>query len=91
MLDWVEKFLPSIIRRLFKTSSGHDQDLVLHVIQASGGVIDHSMLLRRLQYKGDSKWLKNILESLKEADQIEEHVDKLMHVYKLKQRREVDE
>lgn len=87
ILDWVEKFLPAIVRRLFKTSMGHDQDLVLATIKASGGIIDHGLLMRRLQYKGDSRWLKNLIESLKEADQIEEVVDKLMHVYRIKERR----
>lgn len=91
ILDWIEKFLPAIVRRLFKTSMGHDQDLVLATIKAAGGIIDHGMLMRRLQYKGDSKWLKNLVESLKEADQVTEQVDKLMHVYSIKERKYDDE
>lgn len=90
ILDWIEGFLPAIIKRLFKTGMGQDQDLVLASIRTAGGIVDHSMLLRRLQYKGDARWLKNILDSLKEADQVEEVVDKLMHVWKIKNRKQED-
>lgn len=88
VMDWIEQFIPPMLRRMFKTVSGHEQDDVLQSIQSAGGVIDHSKLVRRLQYKFNAKQLTSIIGSLKEADQIEEVVDKFMHVYRIKRREE---
>jgi hypothetical protein len=85
IMDWVEQFIPPLLKRLFKTSVGHEQDLVITSIKAAGGIIDHSRLVRRLQYRMNAQQLRMIIQSLKEADMVEEKVDKLIHVYVLKE------
>jgi hypothetical protein len=88
LMDWIEQFIPPMLRKMFKTTSGNEQDDVLNAIRSAGGVIDHSKLVRRLQYKFNSQQLKNIITSLKEAEQIDELIDRFMHVYQLKKREE---
>lgn len=84
IMDWVEQFIPPMLKRMFKTPVGHEQDLVLSSIKSAGGVIEHSALVRRLQYRMNAKQLREILSSLKEADMVEEIVDKLVHAYRTK-------
>jgi hypothetical protein len=84
LMDWVEQFIPPMLKRMFKTAVGHEQDLVLTSIKTAGGVVDHSTLVRRVQYRMNSKQLREIVQSLKEADMVEEVVDKLIHYYRVK-------
>jgi len=84
IMDWVERFIPPMLKRMFKTAVGHEQDLVLASIKSAGGVVEHSALVRRVQYRMNSKQMREIIQSLKEADMVEEVVDKLVHIYKLK-------
>lgn len=88
ILDWIERFIPGLLRQMFKTSSGHSADLVLTAIRNAGGVIDHSELLRRLQHRLNGAELKPIIASLKDSGVIDEHIDKLEHVYYIKRRQE---
>jgi len=88
ILDWIERFIPNLLRQMFKTSSGHNADIVLTAIRNAGGVIDHSDLLRRIQHRLNGQELKPILGSLKDSGVIDEHVDKLEHVYYIKRRSE---
>jgi hypothetical protein len=85
IMDWVEQFIPPMLKRMFKTAVGHEQDLVLSSIRSFGGVIDHSALVRRVQYRMNAKQLREIINSLKEADMVEELVDKLIHIYRIKE------
>lgn len=86
ILDWVEGFIPGLLQQMFKTSSGHSSDLVLNAIRASGGVIDHSEMLRRLQYRFNAAELKPILNGLRDSGQVDEHLDKLQHVWYIRRR-----
>lgn len=88
ILDWIEQFLPGLLKQMFKTSSGHSVDLVLSAIKTAGGVIDHGELLRKLQHRYTATDLKPIITSLKDAGMIDEHIDKLQHVYYIKRRNE---
>jgi len=88
ILDWIERFIPALLKQMFKTSSGHNADVVLTAIRNAGGVIDHSDLLRRIQHRLNGQELKPILSSLKDSGVIDEHVDKLEHVYYIKRRSE---
>ncbi len=88
ILDWVEKFIPALLRQMFKTASGHNADIVLTAIRNAGGVIDHSELLRRVQHRLNGAELRPILGSLKDSNVIDEHIDKLEHVYYIKRRQE---
>lgn len=81
ILNWNEKFLPNLFRQLFKSQTGQDQELVLRAIRSAGGSIQHSQLLRKLQYKFDATRVKSIISSLKEAGQLKEEAGVLGHVY----------
>jgi hypothetical protein len=88
ILDWIERFIPGLLRQMFKTSSGHQADLVLQAIRNAGGVIDHSELLRRVQHRLNASEIKPVIGSLKDSGVIAEHVDKLQHVYIIQRRPE---
>jgi Protein of unknown function (DUF3987) len=88
ILDWIEKFIPNLLRQMFKTASGHNADVVLTAIRNAGGVVDHSDLLRRVQHRLNGAELKPILTSLKDSGVIDEHIDKLEHVYYIRRRSE---
>lgn len=88
ILDWIERFIPGLIRQMFKTASGHSSDIVLQTIRNAGGVIDHSELLRRVQHRFNGAELKPIITSLKDSGTIVEHVDKIQHVYVIQRRQE---
>jgi len=81
IVDWTEKFLPPMLKKMFKTQAGAEQELVLRTIRSVGGVIDHSDLLRKVQYQMNAGQLRSILMSLKDAKQIEERKDNLQHIY----------
>jgi hypothetical protein len=88
ILDWIERFLPGLIKQMFKTASGHNAETVLSVIRASGGVIDHSELLRRLQHRLNGTELRNVLGSLKDSGVVGESNDKLQHCWYVIRRQE---
>lgn len=85
LLDWVEQFLPPVLRKMFKTLSGAEQELVLRVVKNAGGVIRHAALIRKLQYRMHAAQVRSIIMSLKEAGQIEELLDANTHIYKIKE------
>jgi Protein of unknown function (DUF3987) len=85
IMDWIEQFVPPMLKRMFKTAVGHEQDLVLASVKSAGGVIEHSALVRRVQYRMNAKQLREIVNSLKEADMLEEIVDRLVHIYRVKE------
>lgn len=76
-----EKFLPSLMRQMFKTASGDEQELVINQIRKAGGCITHSDLVRRLQYKMKAEATKAVLSSLKEAEMVKEVRDNLSRRY----------
>lgn len=81
ILEWTEKFLPDVLKEMFKTSSGEDHDRVLQLIRSNGGVIEHSVLVRKWQSRGNAQQLRTILGSLKEGGLIREDHNKLQHTY----------
>lgn len=83
LLDWTEKFLPSMFKQMFRTSNGADQEFILRYVAGAGGSIDHSTLIRKVQYKFNAPQVKAIVASLKEAGQIGEIKNTAMHVYTL--------
>jgi hypothetical protein len=85
LLDWTDKFLPGMLTEMFKTQVGQEQAYVLKVIETTGGVIKHSDLVRKVQYRMSASQLKAILGSLKEADRIIETQNQLVHAYSLKE------
>jgi hypothetical protein len=84
ILAWTERFMPSLLRQMFKTGVGEDAEKVLRVIRSAGGVIAHSSLVRKMQYAMNAGQVKQIVGSLKEADLIVETHNKITHTYALK-------
>jgi len=84
IMDWSDKFIPPMLRQMFKNTTGVEQDLVLRAIMSAGGLIDHASLLRKVQHRMDAKKLKSVIESLIEADQVIDRADRLQHCYVLK-------
>ena len=73
-----------MLRKMFKTAQGAEQDYVRRAIAgAKGGVIDHSILVRKVQYRMNAQQLRAHVLSLKEGRIVEERHDKLQHVYVL--------
>lgn len=85
ILTWTEKFMPSLLRQMFRTGVGHDAEKVLRIIRSNGGVIPHSVLIRKMQYSMNASQVKGIVNSLKESGQIEELHTKVSHTYILKE------
>lgn len=85
ILAWTERFMPSLLRQMFKTGVGEDAEKVLKVIRSSGGIIPHSVLVRKMQYAMNAGQLKGVVQTLKESGSIEEHNTKLSHTYTLKE------
>lgn len=85
ILEWTEKFMPSLLRQMFKTGVGEDAEKVLRVIRSSGGWIAHSSLVRKMQYAMNAGQLKGVISTLKESGQLDEQHSKISHTYTLKE------
>lgn len=83
VLDWTERFLPGMVRELFKTSEGIEQEDVLRVIRTNGNHIKHSDLVRRLGYKMNAQQVRNVIGTLKEQQRLKEENNALGHFYTL--------
>lgn len=83
LLEWNEQFLPPMLEELFKTREGRDHKFILDQISSSGGVVTHEMLVRKVQFKMSATQLRSILSSLKEAKQVEEISNSLIHSWRL--------
>jgi hypothetical protein len=82
ILNWTERFLPMLASKMFKSAWGEEQDLVLKKIRSSNnGQINHSDLIRRMQYRMGAAGTKNILASLKEAGIVREIRNTVEHYY----------
>lgn len=83
LLAWNEFWLPSFYEELFRSPHGQDQIFILDQIESAGGVISHSALMRKVQFRMSSGQLRMILTSLKEAKQVEEVSNSLQHAWRL--------
>ena len=86
IMDWIEQFLPPMLKKMFKTQQGADQEYVTKQIANSGGMIEHVTLLRKVQWRMHAQQLYNIIVTLKEAGQVVEVRDNVQHTYVLKER-----
>jgi hypothetical protein len=84
LLEWTDQFTIPALKRVFKSSTGKDQEIVLRTIRSMGGVVEHSALVRRLQYRMNAHQLKVVINSLIDARQVEERQSKLQHTYFLR-------
>lgn len=80
LLEWNERFLPDLLREMFRTADGVDQAFILNTLKMHGGMMEHSALIRRVQYKMNASKIRNIISSLKEAKQVEERTQPI-HAY----------
>lgn len=85
ILAFMERFLPSLLKGMFKTEAGLETDKVLRVIKAFDGPIPHSLLVRKLQYAMNAGQVKKVLQALKESNDITEDSNKFSHTYQLKE------
>jgi hypothetical protein len=85
ILTWTEKFLPSLLKAMFRTESGMETESVLRVIRSYNGPIPHSVLVRRMQYKMNARQVKMIAGALKESGDLSEHKDGFSHTYQIKE------
>lgn len=83
LLDWNEQFMPPLLRSLFKTAEGSDQAFILRLIQSSGGIIEHTELIRRAEYKMNANRVKALISSLCEGKRVSEVRNGFFHMYLL--------
>lgn len=83
LLTWTEKFLPALAGKMFKTAWGEDQEIVIRKLRGSGGTIQHSDLVRKMQYKMPAAATRNIINSLKESGIVKETRNSVEHSYTL--------
>lgn len=82
LLTWTEQFLPKMLQQMFRSQVGESNDQVLRIIH-NEQPIPHSNLVRKMAYKMNAAELKTVLQSLKEARLIQEHIDNVKHFYTL--------
>lgn len=83
LLEWNESFLPSLLIELFKTPQGLEQTFVFDQIKEAGGVISHTMLVRKTQHKLSVSQMRSALSTLKESKHVEEVKDSLQHSWRI--------
>ena len=88
LATWTEKFLPQTFKQMFRSVAGEEQAFVLRTIEKCAGLVDHSTLVQRVQYKMNAAQLKIVVRSLIEARQIKEIHDATAHYYILLERSE---
>lgn len=81
LVQWTEGFLPDTVRRMFQAEAGVQAEFVLKMVGKHGGIIDHSVLVRAVEYKMNAATLRNVLNSLKEGGRIREQHDATVHCY----------
>lgn len=84
LLAWVESNFELLSGKMFRSSFGEEQDLVLRVLEHFDGEVQWSRLLRRLSYRMGSQQLRAVVTNLKEQELIDELHTALGHVVKLR-------
>lgn len=84
LMDWTDQFTIPALKKVFKSNAGKEQEIVLRTIKSMGGVVEHSALIRKLQYRMNAQQLRLVLNSLVDARQIDEHKGTLQHSYFLR-------
>lgn len=76
LMNWTETYVPGLLKRMFRSVSGEEQEQVLRMIQAHKEIRHHE-LVRRMSYKLDASRVRSLVQSLKEGGYIEEYNDNL--------------
>jgi hypothetical protein len=82
LLNWTEQFLPDLLQQMFKSSIGEMNEQVLRIINAFSP-IPHSDLVRKVSGKMSAQELRNVVQSLKEANLVVERIDNVGHYYEV--------
>jgi hypothetical protein len=85
LLRFTERFLPALLKGMFRTEAGLETDKVLRVISSFNAPIPHSTLVRRLQYAMNAAQVKKVVQALKESGDITETAGKFSHTYEIKE------
>ena len=83
ILEWTERQFSLLNDKMFRSSFGFDQDLVLRTIQRAGGRITHAELMRRMAFKLPGNQVKIIVSGLKEQGLLKEFYSTVSHFYEL--------
>jgi len=71
ILGWLEERLPSTFDEMTASAAGEDQTRILRQLRSNGGMMEHSLLLRRNSSKLNAETFKRAVATLKEAKLIE--------------------
>jgi hypothetical protein len=82
LINWTEQFLPNMLEKMFKSQTGEAQEQIIRLI-ANAGKLPHSDLIRKMGYRMNAAEIKTLIQSLKEARRVVEHLDNLKHFYTL--------
>lgn len=85
ILSFTERFLPPLLKGMFRTEAGLETDKVLRVIAGFNAPIPHSTLVRKLQYAMNAAQVKKVVLALKESGDIKETANKFSHTYEIKE------
>ncbi len=81
LLNWIEQFQPPLFRDLFKTAEGADQAFILKLVTTAKGVIEHTELIRKAEYKMNATRVGAIIKSLSEGKRVIDVHNKFYHLY----------
>lgn len=85
ILKYTERYLPPLLRGMFRTEAGLETDKVLRVIAGFNAPIPHSTLVRKLQYAMNAAQVKKVVLALKESGDVVETHNKFSHTYEIKE------
>ena len=84
IMNWIESSLPSIFKSVAESSAGVHHQRLLKQIEAAGGKISHSVLLRKNQHILNARAFREAIETLKESECIKETHNNIEHMYILR-------
>jgi uncharacterized protein DUF3987 len=67
ILTWLESFLPRTFDQLTSSAVGEDQTRLIRHLRQAGGVLEHSVLLRKNSSRLNAEQFKRAIQTLREA------------------------
>ena len=81
ILDWMEASLPTVFRTVATSAAGTTQHHILKTLEASGGKMAHSLLLRKHQHMMNAREFHIAIQTLIESECIREVKTRTEHFY----------
>jgi hypothetical protein len=72
LMGFVEENLPGMVKTIKQSTISSESDYVLHHIIKSGGIIDHSTLLRKVANRMGAPQMKGYIATLRESGRVKE-------------------